>query len=163
MTEPTEQEGQTLDVEQLELNLGLFEIELEQKLKQLEECFKDPSFEIDLTKLYYDHVGSMQKDYKEHMADLQQFLITDEQASTPNLRSTFFRILENPLFNLFKTSKFELFDLCLNGFDIEIEPLEAIKEVQARLVTKIEAYKKILSSGKDLDMDKISKKIFKNK
>lgn len=105
----------------------------------------------------------MQKDYKEHMVDLQQFLITDEQASTPNLRSTFFRILENPLFNLFKTSKFELFDLCLNGFDIEIEPLEAIKEVQSRLATKIDAYKKILSSGKDLDMDKIDKKIFKNR
>ena len=71
------------------------------------------------------------------MAELHTLLIKQEQSTTPNLCSTFFRILENPLFALFKTSKFELFDLSLNGFDIEIEPLEALKDVHSRLLLRI--------------------------
>lgn len=71
-----------------------------------------------MTKLYYDHVGSTELRFKELMNELHTLLVKEEQSATPNLRSTFFRILENPLFALFKTSKFELFDLSLNGFDI---------------------------------------------
>lgn len=120
MSKEEQVENSGLDVEQLELNLGMFEIELDQKLKQLKESFSQPNYEIDLTKLYYDHINSTELKFKELMGDLTTFLIKEEQSSTPNLRSTFFRIIENPLFALFKTSKFELFDLCLNGFDIEI-------------------------------------------
>lgn len=74
-------------------------------------------------------------------------MIKDELASTPTLRSTFYKVLESPLFCLFKSSKFELFELCLNGFDIEYEPDEAIKEVHKGLLKNTEGLKGLLKDG----------------
>ena len=51
---------------------------------------------------------------------LIEFLVKQEVATTEKLRKTFYRILDSPLLLLFKISRFEIFDLRLNGFDIEL-------------------------------------------
>lgn len=69
-----------------------------------------------------------------------EFLVRQEVASTEKLRKTFYRILENPLILLFKISRFEIFDLRLNGFDIELKPIEAITELAKTLYDNIDEY-----------------------
>ena len=41
---------------------------------------------------------------------------------------------------MFKVSRFEIFDLRLNGFDIELEPIEAISELAKILYQNIDEY-----------------------
>lgn len=94
------------------------------------------------------------------MNDLTQFLIKDELASTPTLRSTFYKVLDSPLFCLFKSSKFELFELCLNGFDIEYEPDEAIREVHKALIKNTEGLKALLVNGFQPNKQELEAKIF---
>ena len=59
----------------------------------------------------------------------------------------FYRILENPLLLLFKVSRFEIFELRLNGFDIEITPIEAIEELAKGLYNNIDSYIELNKKG----------------
>lgn len=52
--------------------------------------------------------------------------------------------------------------MSLNGFDIEIEPLEALKEVHARLVVRISEYKKLLDGGVQVDLAELDRKLFRS-
>jgi hypothetical protein len=43
----------------------------------MKESFAQPNYELDLTKLYYDHINSPELKFKELMGDLTTFLIKD--------------------------------------------------------------------------------------
>ena len=149
-----------MDVEHIEEDLGIFEVRLEEKLKELTRNFETQGYTLDVNKAYYDHFSSSDAKFKDIMNDLTDFLIKDELASTPTLRSTFYKVLDNPLFCLFKSSKFELFELCLNGFDIEYEADEAIKEVHKGLLRKTEELKQLVAKGFQPNKTEMEHKVF---
>jgi hypothetical protein len=94
--------------------------------------------------MFYEERSSLEIKFQNIVSDLTEFLINQEIASTDKLRKTFFKLLENPLIFLFKVSRFEIFNLRLNAFDIEYEPIDAITELGSSILVNIEKHKKIL-------------------
>lgn len=121
----SEEEPQEISIEDLELSLEVYEIESEEKLKKLAALFAEKKA-VDLSKMFYEERSSLEIKFQNIVSDLTEFLINQEIASTDKLRKTFFKLLENPLIFLFKVSRFEIFNLRLNAFDIELEPIDAI-------------------------------------
>jgi hypothetical protein len=78
------------------------------------------------------------------VSDLTEFLINQQIASTDKLRKTFYRILENPMTFLFKVSRFEIFNLRLNAFDIELEPIDAVSELGSSILDNIHKEEELL-------------------
>ena len=89
-------------------------------------------------------MSSLEIKFQNIVSDLSEFLINQEIASTDKLRKTFYKILENPLTFLFKVSRFEIFNLRLNAFDIELQPIEAIVQLGNSIKTNIDDYLKIV-------------------
>jgi hypothetical protein len=118
------------------------EIESEEKLKKLEALFSEKKT-VDLSKMFYEERSSLEIKFQNIVSDLTEFLINQEIASTDKLRKTFFRLLENPLIFLYKVSRFEIFNLRLNAFDIELEPIDAIAELAASILENIDKHQKI--------------------
>jgi hypothetical protein len=56
--------------------------------------------------------------------------------------------LESPLLLLFKVSRFEIFNLRFNAFDIELDPIDAICELATLLYKSIDEYLKIENKHK---------------
>lgn len=125
----------------------MYEIESEEKLKRLQGLFAEKKV-VDLNKMFYEERSSLEIKFQNIVSDLTEFLINQEIASTDKLRKTFFKLLENPLIFLFKVSRFEIFNLRLNAFDIELEPIDAIAELAASILQNIEAHQKIPQTWK---------------
>lgn len=70
--------------------------------------------------MFYEERSTTKIKFQNIIGDLIEFLVKQEVATTEKLRKTFYRILDSPLLLLFKISRFEIFDLRLNGFDIEL-------------------------------------------
>ena len=87
--------------------------------------------------MFYEERSSLEVKFQNIVGDLSTFLIEQEIASTDKLRKTFYRILENPLIMLFKVSRFEIFNLRLNAFDIELDPIEAVGELGTSVLANI--------------------------
>jgi predicted RNA binding protein with dsRBD fold (UPF0201 family) len=139
-----EEEGQEISIEDLELSLEVYEIEAEEKVKKLQELFKEKQ-SVDLGKMFYEEKSSLEIKFQNIISDLTEFLINQQIASTDKLRKTFYRILENPMTFLFKVSRFEIFNLRLNAFDIELEPIDAVCEVGSSLLSNIDKHEAIVS------------------
>lgn len=139
----SEQEGQEISIEDLELSLDVYQIEGEEKVKKLRELFAEKGT-VDLSKMFYEEKSSLEIKFQNIISDLTEFLINQQIASTDKLRKTFYRILENPLNFLFKVSRFEIFNLRFNAFDIELEPIDAICQLGASLLANIEKYDKMI-------------------
>ena len=139
-----EEEGQEISIEELELSLEVYEIEAEEKVKKLQALFKEKQ-SVDLGKMFYEEKSSLEIKFQNIVSDLTEFLINQQIASTDKLRKTFYRILENPMTFLFKVSRFEIFNLRLNAFDIELEPIDAVCEVGSSLLNSINKHEGIVS------------------
>ena len=95
--------------------------------------------------MFYEEKSSLEIKFQNIVSDLTEFLINQQIASTDKLRKTFYRILENPMTFLFKVSRFEIFNLRLNAFDIELEPIDAVCEVGSSLLSSIDKHEGIVS------------------
>ena len=93
--------------------------------------------------MFYEERSALEIKFQNIVSDLSEFLIKQEIASTDKLRKTFYLILENPLTFLFKVSRFEIFNLRLNAFDIELEPIDAVAELATALLRNIDAHTKL--------------------
>ena len=142
MSEESEQE---ISIEDIELSLEVYEIEGEDKVRRLKELFAQKKA-VDLGKMFYEERSSLEIKFQNIISDLSEFLINQQIASTDKLRKTFYRLLENPLTFLFKVSRFEIFNLRLNAFDIELEPIDAVCELGASILTNIDKYDQILAT-----------------
>ena len=142
-----EEEGQELSIEDLELSLEVYEIEGEEKVRKLKELFREKE-SVHMGKMFYEDKSSLEIKFQNIISDLTEFLINQQIASTDKLRKTFYRLLENPLTFLFKVSRFEIFNLRLNAFDIELEPIDAVSQVGASILENIEKHQRILGQLK---------------
>ena len=61
----------------MEEDLGVFEVRLDDKLKELTNNFQKKDYQLDVNKSYYDHFSNADAQFKEIMNDLTQFLIKD--------------------------------------------------------------------------------------
>ena len=133
------EEEQEYNIEDLELSLEVYEIEGEEKIKKLKELFKQKGT-VDLGKMFYEDKSSLEIKFQNILEDLSEILIKQEVGSTDKLRKTFYRLLENPLTLLFRISRFEIFNLRLNAFDIELDPIDAVSQVGTELLNNIDKH-----------------------